>query len=505
MTKTSDLSKLRSFFNNVTNEKTVSALRSFFMGKWYPIWIAFSVLVGRFTCLEVYFAMLDILLVSIALLVCDSIRPVLPNLITFLYRIPLEHSPAHPNYSDYYTTEPSVKLIIVFMALFLASLVYFYIKHKSFVGFNPLKQQLFIPTLAFATTFFTAGVLSGNKQEGEFLFALMEFLVFFIVFYILYLGLRMEKFDELVDYFVYIATICAGILIIEVIYAFLTLDTIIKNGSINKFAMLFGWGISNTCANVLSVIIPLSILGSMRTSRKWSAVIYLGMSALTLLASVSTMSRTAAIFGTLAFIIFLAVSCFAGKNKSVSRIMALIVALALVGAFVCFKDKIMLIFNRYIEKGFTVGARELIWKNFLMAFKDNPIFGKGFFGFEPIDYVPPFYLVLAHNTIIQILGSMGAVGLIAYIVYRVFTFIPFFKSFTMTKFLLLGSCAVLVFESLIDNFIFWFNPTFVYNICIVLAVMHCEQTKREKLKDAGDVRDVVCDNVEKTSSVEENT
>ena len=307
------------------------------------------------------------------------------------------------------------------------------------------------------------------------------------------------------DYFVYIATICAGILIIEVIYAFLTLDTIIKNGSINKFAMLFGWGISNTCANVLSVIIPLSILGSMRTSRKCSAVIYLGMSVLTLLASVSTMSRTAAIFGTLAFIIFLAVSCFAGKNKSVSRIMALIVALALVGAFVCFKDKIMLIFNRYIEKGFTVGAREQIWKNFLMAFKDNPIFGKGFFGFEPIDYVPPFYLVLAHNTIIQILGSMGAVGLIAYIVYRVFTFIPFFKSFTMTKLLLLGSCAVLVFESLIDNFIFWFNPTFVYNICIVLAVMHCEQTKREELKDTGDVRDVVCDNVEKTSLVEENT
>ena len=488
MTKTLDLSKFVTFFKNAFSEKHIDMMRRFFMGKWYPLWVAFSVLIGRFTCTEVYFAMLDILLASIALLVCDSIRPVLPNLITFLYRIPLEHGPAHPYYSDYYTTEPSVRLIIVFMALFFAALVYFYIKNKSFVGFNPLKQQLLIPILAFATTFFTAGMFSGNKQEGEFLFALMEFLVFFVVFYILYFGLRKEKFDELVDYFVYIATICAGVLIVQIVNAFITIDAIMTSGSIDKLAMVFGWGISNTCANVLSVLTPLSILGAMRSSRKSVAVIYLSISVLTLLAAVSTMSRAAALVGIVGFAVALIASCFAGKQKNVSRIMLLIFVIVAIGAFICFKDKILLIFNRYVQKGFEGSARLEIWKYFWEAFKSAPIFGNGFFSLKPEDFYPPIYISLAHNTIMQILGSMGTVGIVAYIVYRVFTIIPFFKNCTITKLLLIDSCAILVFESLMDNFILWFNPTFVYNICIVLAVMHCEQTKANN-DEASDITD----------------
>ena len=177
MTKTSDLSKLRSFFNNITKEKTVSALRSFFMGKWYPIWVAFSVLIGRFTCTELYFAMLEFVLVSVAILVCDSIRPLLPNLITFLYRMPLEHSPGSPIYSKYYKGEKMI-VFAIFAAVFFITLIFFFIKSKSFSGVNFLKLPLFIPTAIFAFTFIIAGIFSENRQSKDLYFTLLQAFVF---------------------------------------------------------------------------------------------------------------------------------------------------------------------------------------------------------------------------------------------------------------------------------------------------------------------------------------
>ena len=505
MTKTSDSSKLRSFFNNVTKEKTVSALRSFFMGKWYPIWVAFSVLIGRFTCTELYFAMIDFVLVSIALLICDSIRPLLPNLITFLYRIPVDHGPGTPYYSDYYFTEPVARLIPFLMLGFLVVLGYFLIKHKAFAGFNPLRNILFMPTLALATAFLTAGILSGNRQPKDTGFTILEFIFFFVVLFVLYFGLRMEKIEELTDYFIYIATVCSVVLIVEVLGIFVNLDQIIVDGSVEKGNIRFGWGIANTCASCLSVLIPISVLGAMRASRRYIAFIYLGIASINLLAIFLTLARTSLLFGAAAYIVCLIISCFAGKQRWASRIVALVIVVGVLAVFICFSDQIAHIFARYVEKGFSDSGRFNFWRYFYSEFEKAPVFGNGFYhfryGIQHTDFAPS----LAHNTLIELLAATGLVGFCAYLVYRVFTLIPFFKKFTITKLMLLGSCLVLISESFIDNFIFWFNPTFVYNICIVLAVMHCEQTKREELKDAGDVRDVVCDNVEKTSSVEENT
>ena len=131
-----------------------------------------------------------------------------------------------------------------------------------------------------------------------------------------------------------------------------------------------------------------------------------------------------------------------------------------------------------ISAGFNNNGRYGIWRVVFENFKAHPWFGNGHFLLDVGEVNSSFTPLLAHNTIIQLLTAMGIFGLLAYLVYRVFTFFPFFKRFTSTKLMLLISCAVLVGASLIDNFVFWFNPIFIYNICIVLAVMHCEQTEK---------------------------
>jgi hypothetical protein len=69
---------------------------------------------------------------------------------------------------------------------------------------------------------------------------------------------------------------------------------------------------------------------------------------------------------------------------------------------------------------------------------------------------------------------MGAFGLIAYGVYRVYTVIPFVKKLSLEKVFLFLSIATLIVESLIDNYIFWFAPTFIYNIAIIIAIKYNE-------------------------------
>ena len=504
MLKRIDLSKAAAFFKNVTLEKHLNMMRSFFMGKWYPIWIAFSVLIGRVTCLEVYFAMIDIVLASIALLVCDSLRPVLPNLITFLYRIPIEHSPGYPTYSTYYS-ELNLGAFWALFAMFFAVLVYFYIKNKIFAEINLLKTPLMVSLSVFSLSLLTAGMFSGRRAKEDLGFTLLEVFVFFVVYLILYYGLRHEKVDELLDYFTYICAMCVIVLSLEVLDVFLRIDGAFVDGVVYKSSINFGWGISNSAGNALVVLIPICILGAMRSERY--SVAYFAVATLALISTFFTLARNSALIGIIGFVICALFSCFGGKNKRICRICAVVVAFVALLVCILIRKSLMQVFSHYLINGFDNNGRYYLWDIGLGYFKENPIFGNGFFYVTEGPKLSEFTPSLVHNTFIQLLVATGVFGFAAYIFYRVCSMIPFIKKFTAEKFMLLACGGFMVVASLIDNFIFWFNPTFVYNICIVLAIMHCEQTppKRGELKDTDDAcDDVACDNIEKTSLVKEN-
>ena len=505
MLKKINLSSASAFFEMITSERHIDKMRSFFMGKWYPLWVAFSVLVGRFTGKEAYFAMIDFTLVAISLLVCNSIRPMLPNLITFLYRVPLIHGPGTPYFSNYYATEPVVKVVAVFAVLFVAALVYFYIKNKSFKGVNFIKMPLFVPLILLSIAFFTAGIFSGNRVKEDFGFAALQVLVFFVVYLILYFGLRNERAEELTDYFVYIAAMCAVVLSVEVFEFYVRHILSNPTGGYFNVSVRFGWGISNTGGNVLSVLPPLCLLGVMRSKKLLNAIMYYGIALLALLATVLTMSRSAILVGCVGFGAAMIVSAVAGKQKWLCRLAILGAAMVAILGFLVFKDKVMTLVDRVLTNGFDDNGRYRIWKIAFWHFRDNPLFGNGHFSLNVGVQHSSFTPRLAHNTIMQILSAMGIFGLVSYLVYRAATLIPFFKHFTSAKLMLLISCVILVGESLLDNFIFWFNPLFVYYICIVIAILHCEQARESKngesLDDHGD--DAPCDGGDLADNVTE--
>ena len=147
--------------------------------------------------------------------------------------------------------------------------------------------------------------------------------------------------------------------------------------------------------------------------------------------------------------------------------------------FIIFREKITLMLANMTAMGFNNNGRYALWRIAGENFRKSPVFGIGYFSYEcSVSITSTFAPQLAHNTIFQVFSSMGIFGMLAYAAYRVVSLVPFFEKPRVEKTMLLLSVGVLLAESLLDNFIFWFNPTFVYNICIVLAIMYNEQTQK---------------------------
>ncbi len=462
-------------------------LRNFFMGKWYPVWIFMSVLLSHLLGIELYLTMFDLLLLSVALCVCDSIRPMLPVLITFLYRIALKHAPGYPYNSNYIFEGILPKVFLAIFAIFLVSLALFAVRNRIFKGFGIKSTPMLIPLILLSLSFLMGGACYEGWRINDLGFAFLQVVCFALVFWLLYYGLKNEDPDELLDYFVYIAALTALLLSCQVAHLYLSSSSVVSGGKINKMQVVFGWGISNTCGSAISMLTPICVLGAIR-SKTWHSYLYFAVSFIAMVSTVFTLSRSSILAGSILYTVSVVICCFKGKRKNIYRVVAIAIVAGVVFAALIHKEELNLLFASMISKGFDDSSRFELYAYAFENFKERPLFGIGFFSFSGPSAVTrsDFTPALAHNTIMQIMSAMGIFGLLSYAVYRVYSLIPFLKKPTTEKMMLFISCAILVGESLLDNFLLWFAPTFSYNIMIVLAFMLLEKQKRaESAEDAG--------------------
>ncbi len=448
---------------------------SFFLGKYYPVWIILTVFVGHATGAEVWLAIADLLLLSLAMLLTDSILPVIPVLITFLYRIAPVHSPGVPHFSNYYLgISRSLPMAIAFF-VFLASFAFTVFRRRDEGRGAPLTASSIGYSFIFAVSFLTSGAFSGQRDFRDTLFSLLEAFVFFALPYLLYIGLRREKVDTVCRYFAYISALAAWLLIAET--AFMYLGGVVSGGALDKEAMFYGWGIANTAGSAMSVLIPLIFIGVFRSKYSlayfFTASVLLGTTALTL-------SRNALLFGAVFYTVCLFLACICGEKRKIYRVISVLLIALSVTFTVIFKDSIVMLFESFLDRGFGDNGRFKLWRDAFNAFSKNRLFGIGFYAFSADTMTASYFTPkLAHNTVFQLLSSMGLFGLISYTVYRISTVRLFLNKPTLEKLLLLSSVAVLLFESLLDNFLFWFAPTFPYSISIVIAMLYEDTSARD--------------------------
>ncbi len=451
--------------NKIKGEGICARLEAFFMGRAYPIIVCLLVLVGHISGLELWLSIPNVLLLAVALSVCRSVRPFIVFACTFVYSVSVQHGPGTPSYSDYYFTGYRLPIVIVLFAIIFGYMAYYAFKNRIFSGISLTKTPLLLPLLLLSLAFLLNGAFSNSWDVADLLMGIAEALIYTVLFLFFYFGIRVEKRDELIDYFIYVTAIISLMLIMQCGALFITSDGIIKDGSIVKEEVLLGWGIWNTVGVCLAMLIPVLFLGFMRKKNGWA---YLLLATLTLASAALTQSRNAILFGGIAFVICLGISLFVGERRleALTYLGALMVLVGLGDAVL--GGRLSGLIGDVLSRGFSDNGRFELWSEGISAFLSAPMFGNGFF--TTVSDSANFFPWMVHQTFIQLLSAMGVFGLLSYLYYRIMSALPIIRRPRLDIVMIALSIGVLLAESLLDNFIFYFIPIIYYSIS--LAIIH---------------------------------
>lgn len=448
------------------------SLTSFFGGYLYPPAVALVTLVGAISGLSIYACIINISLLITALLLGDSIKPLIINLTAFVYQISLDKSPFFPNYSNYFFTGWRVVTLSLLAIGLVFALGYYVIKNKLYSDISLKRTPLLLPLLVFSLALLLNGAFSGVWTFKNLVYALAQIIAHLFVFLLFYQGLKKEKTEELGKYFAYVSALLSLIIISELVFLFATGDNIFIDGSINKVAVSLGWGIWNLIGISLTVLIPMIFYGMEKNKYPW---FYFALATLTWIFAVSTMSRNALIFASLSYASCILIFSFKGKHKKALRIVSLLGLAFVLAIAVVFFDKIYSLFRDFFERGFSDNGRFALWSAALQAFKSAPVFGKGFYGTALITDAFGALPESAHNTVLQLLSASGVVGFLAYTYFRFKSVIPFVKKPSVLKTLLGISILSLLFGSMLDNFVFDIYPTFYTSIALAITLISLKE------------------------------
>ena len=456
-------------------------LESFFMGPIYPIVVAALVLCGYFFAVEYYLHFINMGLITLALCVCRSLRPTIIVLCSFVFQISREHTPSTNNVtyvpSDYYFTEGRHVALIISFVIVGGALVYFFVRNK-LITLGALRSlPLLLPSALLAVAFVIGGLFSSNPNERSVGFALVQIVTWFVIFYLYVLGLKRERGSELLDYLVYVASVLAIILLCQLIAIFVVNgeNMIDMDGSFIRGTVVYGWGVTNTAAQSLTVLIPVLFIGAMKEKH---GIYYFVMATLAFVGSILNLSRTALVVGVPIYFAALIITFVKTKKKKLYAVEISVTAAVIAALIIAFREYTFPAFENYLIRGTADSGRFWIWDACIEAFCESPIFGKGFFGLS--DYLgglsnTTFIPFMAHNTPLHMLACCGIFGGAAYSYYRIATVIPFVKRPSTAKtFIGLALLSVLL-GSLLENFVFYILPMFFYSVTFAVSYKLIEE------------------------------
>ena len=452
----------------------LSSCERFFTGAIYPPIAAALALLSHLTGLEYLFGGISIVLLCLAMLTCRSGRPILTFSLSIIFHVSLKNAPGVPTFSNYLFSGWRLVAFAVLAGAVAVCLIAFIVRNRCLSHFSIRMPQL-IPLLILSVAFLANGIFGGSWSGADLVHGFCQAGVYLGLYLLYYLTLKGEDGDGLCRYLVYVCSTVGWLLIAQVL-ARLMAEGVIVNGSVDKNAMVFGWGVWNTAGVSLTVLLPICFIGVMRTRHP---VYYFATAIAAYLAAVLTMSRGALLFGGIAFVICCILSCFVGDNKRVCRIVTLGGIAVCLGGLVLVWDKLAMLLQDFIDRGFSDNGRYELWRigweNFLKA----PLFGIGFFSFVSDSFtVAEFFPKLAHQTLIQFLSSTGLFGTLAYLYYRFVTILPVVRRQSLIKWMLFGSVLVLLAQSAIDTYMFRFHALLLYSATLAI-IEHLDAEQAE--------------------------
>lgn len=473
--------------------------KGFFNGKIYPLLVAAITLVGFYFRIDYLTNVILILLMLFGLFRANTLRPLFPYLFCVFYQMPRGTVRGEALRFPYLLSEWRLYILIPSLAVLtigtFAYLFHVYKQNRKEARLGVYQKNtlpLLLPTLLFCAAMFLGG-LGAMDSYGvwDFLFPLGQMLSYLVIFAIIYRGIEREHTEELLSHIAYVTMITAWVLIAEFAYLYLS-HAFDIGGYFNNNMVSMGFGPRTLVAFHFVALIPMQLYGFAKCR---GGLLYLFSALASYLAMLATFSRNGALLGTLAILPCLLYITFSklvrGKRKIFNSLFFLIIAAGVVAVGMQFIDKILILLQNFIDRGFSDSYRFDQWKRCIDAFLESPIFGLGFYCFEPVEGTwlnSQFSPSMSHNTFFELMAKTGAVGLACYLIYRIATLCVFFRRKDENKRFLFFVCLPLLLMSLLDNFMFQMFTTFHYITALAIACkidreqrMHSTRNKNLKI------------------------
>ena len=480
---------VRQKFDALREKKVIRILTDFFDGNIYPVSYAVFALVCSFVGFEtIYFSVSAVILVFTTLFCRDTKSTFVPLVLT-IYGVSQKHTPQPPYNSSYLYSTPFLITAGCLLALVFGAMIFRLIVFKGTGNVFRVRTKAKWGLFALGAALLLNGVFYGGYTYKNFLGGIalaLSFVWFYVYFYN-----TLEWKDDTADYVARLLVLASSVILIQLgeIYLF---DGAISGGSVNKGALVLGWGMSNNIGGMLAMFMPASFWLAYK-SRFGIAFYVFGIAVF--VGVVLTLSRTSVLVVAIALLACMILLSIKGRRVRFVRIFNIVLVVGGIVLAIVFREELSRIFRYYLDRGFDDSGRFEIWKNGFKNFLRAPIFGVGFYtpiapdwSYEIENWLfPDMY----HNTFIQLIASCGIFGVLAYVFHLVLGCILVFRRPTPARIFYFFVIVVLSGISMGDNHLFHVFPTLIYSALIALCEKDRESADRKELTNIA--KDKLCD------------
>ena len=437
-------------------------MRAYFHSVWHVVLMVALMLVSAVFGFEVpvYYAYL-----VFALFIClfgDDMLGVLPIVLCLPMTFSIPNNPERFPETNILTQPASVLqigyMVAIFLVLLLARLVSLLIQnHKR--GVPRFTASLLLLSLVYML----GGVGSEYYGQNTILFGLAQGAAICLFYFYFYFTVDWNKVKK--GYIAMVFAVIGFALVLQILNMYFR-EGVVVDGVINRGQLFTGWGHYNYVGAVTAMCIPAIFYFALTCKHSW---IFTTFATVVMLGVVLSQSRGAMLFGGFIYVVCAILTLIkTPKKEKIFNIIVLGVVLAAgIALSIIYIEPLKKIFADIFDMGFNNNGRFSIFIAAWNYFLSNPAFGVGWMG-DPTVYgyfSPGFFM--AHNTVMQFLGSMGAVGMAVYLFHRVQTCIVLFRRLTWEKACIFFSVVVLLLICMVDVHLFSIGPAMLYSVLIL--------------------------------------
>lgn len=399
-------------------------------------------------------------------LFCDDTRPLVAPICLAMFALPLQGD-SMINSLVYFLSPAVMAAVGTLVAALAVALVARLIVCRT--SLRPVKWTgIFLGLALFGVSMLMGGI--GSSMYSPESLITSSSVAFTEVLLFVFLSATMKKRDDNIAYICKVCAVAAMLFVGQMIHFYIRYYSVgMSLDGAFKGALVLGWGVSNLVGEFAVFMLPPIFYLAHR--EKWG-IFYFALAALDLAATFFTLCRNALLFGIPTFIGGTLVYLITGKSSLRQRMVALggfVAAAAAVLAvmFVVMPDGfIREITAFFTTTGFKDRGRIRIWTDRINNFKRYPIFGTGFVVEGSLHDAN---VMLAHNTIVDMLGSCGIVGFACYAFHRAQTVAEFVRRPNYARAAMGITVLVFCAMALLDPIMFYANFAIYYAVILVVT------------------------------------